>query len=287
MSAESSVPDSPGYGLAATLDESSPEANSELLRPSPKPVVSAGNPLAEPSRIGRYLVLRCIGQGGMGVVYLAYDAELDRRVALKLVQSSRTNDTQGRSRVKQEAQTLAQVSHPNIVHVYEVGESAGQVFIAMEYVAGVPLSVWRSQLDTSPMAIQQILKVYLQAAAGLQAAHLANLIHRDFKPDNVLVDKEGRARVLDFGIARALDRGQAELEVAQHFEAPPPSSSQERLTQAGSCPGAERSRSSSYKGIRSACRAVGREPSGTGPRRRGSFRFLLHYSGGSDLRAPL
>jgi predicted Ser/Thr protein kinase len=173
----------------------------------------------------------------MGVVFLGYDPELDRRVALKLVRSGR-DASQGRARVKQEAQAMAQVSHPNIVHVYEVGESTDDVFIAMEYVAGVTLSTWQQQGARTARPVAQTLRVYLQAGAGLLAAHQAGLIHRDFKPDNVLVDHNGRAHVLDFGLARAL-RGPA-LDLTSAGIRPTDAAtgaSGERLTQEGAIMG--------------------------------------------------
>ena len=166
------------------------------------PVVSVGSggaPEAEavlPPRIGRYVILRRLGEGGMGIVYAAYDAELDRKVALKVVRSQLGDQSQGRVRVLREAQAMAQVSHPNVVHVYEVGETerssegprdsarttgAGNgVFIAMEFVAGSTLYKWQLQPGRSA---QEILAMYLQAGAGLLAAHRCGLIHRDFKPD--------------------------------------------------------------------------------------------------------
>lgn len=187
MAAHRTSPSAPHTALAPTLDDSVPESSSETL---PTAVVVTAEAAGEPSRIGRYLIIRRLGQGGMGVVYLAYDAELDRRVAIKLVRHGQAPTSIGRARIKQEAQTMAKVAHPNIVHVYEVGESSGQLFIVMEYVAGIRLSDWQAQRDTGVAAIQQTLRVYLQAAAGLAAAHQAGLVHRDFKPERVpLVEK--------------------------------------------------------------------------------------------------
>ena len=197
---------------APTLDGAPPPAR-ETATPAPPVTLSHSRGPADPARVGRYVILRRLGQGGMGVVFLAYDPDLDRRVALKLVHDSATGPAQGadpspgagwgRARVKQEAQALAQVSHPNIVQIYEVGESGGQVFLAMEYVSGDSLTTWQSPSAAPPPPVARILRVYLQAAAGLLAAHRAGLIHRDFKPDNVLLGEDGRARVLDFGLARA------------------------------------------------------------------------------------
>jgi tetratricopeptide (TPR) repeat protein/predicted Ser/Thr protein kinase len=153
--------------------------------------------------IGRYVVLEALGEGGMGVVYKAFDPELDRRVALKCVrpQPDGTEDkSHGRERLLREAQALAQLSHPNVVSVHDVGTVDGDVFIAMELVEGLTLKSWlREQRRTEA----EISSVFLAAGGGLAAAHRAGLVHRDFKPDNVIIGADGRVRVIDFGLARA------------------------------------------------------------------------------------
>lgn len=137
---------------------------------------------AQPPRIGRYILLRAIGEGGMGVVYAAYDEELDRKVAVKVLHPSRRHDDQLRSRVFREAQALARVSSPSVVHVYQVGETGGQIYIAMEFINGTTLGKWQAEPGRS---WQEILRMYSTAGQGLLAAHQAGLVHRDFKPDNV------------------------------------------------------------------------------------------------------
>jgi eukaryotic-like serine/threonine-protein kinase len=154
---------------------------------------------AEPVRIGRYLVLRKLGQGGMGVVYLAYDEELDRKVALKLLREQPEDDSQGRARTLREAQALARLSHPNVVGVYEVGRWDARDFVAMEYVDGQTFDRW---LAAQPRRWSEIVAMLAQAGRGLEAAHQAGLVHRDFKPSNLLIGGDGRARVCDFGLAR-------------------------------------------------------------------------------------
>ncbi len=150
--------------------------------------------------IGRYIVLRTLGRGGMGVVYQAYDPQLDRSVAIKLLLASPGDQgTQGRQRLVREAQAMARISHPNVIAVHDVGTIGDRVFFAMEYVEGQDLGAW---LEAQPRSAAEILDVFLQAGQGMVAAHEAGLVHRDFKPSNVLVDERGRARVLDFGLAR-------------------------------------------------------------------------------------
>jgi eukaryotic-like serine/threonine-protein kinase len=147
--------------------------------------------------VGRYLIVEEIGRGGFGVVYRAYDTSLDRAVALKWLRTSA--DASWRERLWREAKAMARLSHPNVVTVYEVGEAAGATFIAMELVEGLTLRAWLAAERRSRAAV---LAVLLQAGEGLAAAHAAGLVHRDFKPENVLVGRDGRARVTDFGLAR-------------------------------------------------------------------------------------
>ncbi len=154
---------------------------------------------AMPTTIGRYRVRKELGRGGMGVVYEAHDPSLDRTVAIKLVRPTRKG-SDARARLAREAKVLARLSHPNVVEVFEIGEHDGQLFLAMELVRGMDLRRWR---DASPHSRDEILDVMLAAGRGLAAAHAAGLVHRDFKPDNVMVGEDGRVRVLDFGLARA------------------------------------------------------------------------------------
>jgi WD40 repeat protein/serine/threonine protein kinase len=154
------------------------------------------------SLIGRFMVLRKLGEGGMGQVYAAYDTELDRKVAIKLLRANYQSST-AMARLTREAQGLARLSHPNVVAVYDVGQHQGAVFIAMEYVDGHTL---RDYFASPPdRTWQQKLAILLQAGRGLAAAHEKQLVHRDFKSDNVMVGTDGRVRVLDFGLVRGLD----------------------------------------------------------------------------------
>ena len=169
------------------------------------PAVAAPELPGRGSLLGRYSLLRKLGEGGMGVVYSAYDEELDRRVAIKLLRI--TAAAGAASRMLREAQAMARLSHPNVVQVYDTGELSGQVFLAMEFVQGQTLREWlggpADAPQPAPKPWREVLAVYRQAGQGLAAAHAAGLVHRDFKPDNVLVGADGRVRVLDFGLARS------------------------------------------------------------------------------------
>jgi eukaryotic-like serine/threonine-protein kinase len=155
-------------------------------------------------KIDRFEIERRIGRGGMGEVYLANDPQLRRRVAIKLLHHGLTSEVEApaRERVHREAQALARISHPNVIEVYEVGDYQGRPFVAMEYVEGSTLQSW---LDEHDPTWQEIVTVFVAAGRGLLAAHRAGLVHRDFKPENVLISGVGaeqRVRVLDFGLAR-------------------------------------------------------------------------------------
>jgi tetratricopeptide (TPR) repeat protein/predicted Ser/Thr protein kinase len=148
-------------------------------------------------RLRHYVLLERLGHGGMGVVFAAYDETLERKVALKLLRH--VANTTAQRRLVREAQAMARLSHPNVVQIYEIGEVEGLTFIVMEYVEGLTLAQWRK---AAPRSRAEILAVFVAAGRGLAAAHEQNLVHRDFKPDNVMISSDGRVRVMDFGIAR-------------------------------------------------------------------------------------
>lgn len=156
--------------------------------------------LARGSVVDRFVILDVVGRGGMGVVYSAYDPDLDRKIALKLVRPNRPGAGEGQ--LLREAQAIARLSHPNVVAVYDVGTHRDQVFLALELVEGRNLGPWLAQTRRS---VREILEVFAAAGRGLAAAHAAGLVHRDFKPDNVLIGNDGRVRVADFGVARRFE----------------------------------------------------------------------------------
>ncbi|HTE52989.1 MAG TPA: tetratricopeptide repeat protein [Kofleriaceae bacterium] len=162
----------------------------------------------EPGRaVSRYLVREFLGAGAMGAVYAAHDPQLDRTVALKIVGGLVTDAADGGGemrarRLVREAQAMARLSHPNVIPVYDAGQDGDLVFIAMKRVDGVPLGRW---LDQAGAGQREVLRVLCDAGRGLAAAHAAGIVHRDFKPDNVLVDRRGVAQVGDFGLAMVED----------------------------------------------------------------------------------
>jgi tetratricopeptide (TPR) repeat protein len=164
-------------------------------------VVADGDGMLERGRaIGRFIVLGLLGKGGMGEVYAAHDPELDRKVAIKVLRGGAESESpEGRLRLMREAQAIARVSHPNVVVVYDVGTLGKRVFIAMELVSGHTLRYWTlERTRTWP----ELLEVFASAGRGLAAAHERELVHRDFKPDNVMIASDGQVRVMDFGLVQ-------------------------------------------------------------------------------------
>ncbi|MEM7160227.1 MAG: serine/threonine-protein kinase [Myxococcota bacterium] len=157
----------------------------------------------QPVTLDRFVVLHRLGQGAMGVVYAAHDPKLDRKVALKLVDTGGFGSEgvrEAQDRLEREARAAADLSHPNIVTIYDTGTVGDQVFLAMEMVDGETLRRWLQTTRTW----REIVTLFIEIGRGLAAAHAKGIVHRDFKPDNVLVGKDGRPRVVDFGLARPI-----------------------------------------------------------------------------------
>jgi tRNA A-37 threonylcarbamoyl transferase component Bud32/tetratricopeptide (TPR) repeat protein len=161
--------------------------------------------LSRGESVGRFVLVSLLGRGGMGEVYAAYDPELDRKVAVKIL---RARSADGEARLLREAQAIAKLQHPNVVVVYDVGKFRDTVFIAMEFVDGETLGHWMKE-EARPW--RETLRIFQAAGRGLDAAHALGMVHRDFKPDNVMLTKDGQVRVMDFGLARQVDDGADEI----------------------------------------------------------------------------
>ena len=178
-----------------------------------------------PSEIGHYRIIRKLGAGGMGQVFLAEDSKLERKVAIKLLSEALAGSHQARERLINEAKAAAALDHPNICSIYEVGEADGHVFIAMQYIDGLSLGdkIWKT-----PLPPGEVVDIGIQAAHALAEAHAAGIIHRDIKPQNIVITPRGQLKVLDFGLAKMARHG-----VPDGPDAP----TWERLTMAGSIVG--------------------------------------------------
>ena len=191
---EGVAPDLRASVMPAPLDDSG-----ELAAGTPRP---AGAVLSAGDSVGRYVIQHQLGAGGMGIVYAGYDPELDRRIAIKILRPELLEAVGGaQSRLRAEARAMARLHHPNVVQVHDVGVDGEQVYIAMEYIDGEDLATFsarhRAAGDWRP-----ILRACIEAGQGLAAAHAAGLVHRDFKPSNVLCARDGRVVVVDFGLTR-------------------------------------------------------------------------------------
>ncbi len=203
---------------------------------SAPPSSAASLHLERGASVGRYVILDIVGEGGMGIVYSAYDPELDRKLALKLLRTSSSDRRAERRRLRliREAQAMARLSHANVITVHDVGTIDDQVFVAMEFIEGCSLAEW-IRMDH---AWRPVVDVFVQAGEGLAAAHAAGLVHRDFKPDNVMLTGEHRAVVTDFGLARASGRsGASESCDPDGLGGPPRASLSTTVTAAGAIMG--------------------------------------------------
>jgi len=188
-------------------------------------------PIAAGAKLGRYEIRSKIGEGGMGEVYLARDTQLSRSVALKVLSAELAANHDRMRRFMQEATAAAALNHPSIAHVYEVGESGGTHFIAMEFVDGLTL---RQLIHDQPTELSKLLRHLQHVAEGLAKAHAAGIVHRDLKPDNIMVTRDGHAKVLDFGLAKLLEPVRGGLPPAINQEpagtGPPPNDREDVAT---------------------------------------------------------
>ncbi|MCM3904434.1 MAG: serine/threonine protein kinase [Pyrinomonadaceae bacterium] len=154
------------------------------------------------STLLHYRIVSKIGAGGMGEVYLAQDTKLDRKVALKVLPAEVASNCDRMERFVREAKSAASLNHPNIAHVYEIAESNGTHFIAMEFINGETL---REKIHRDKAPLPKLLKYLIQVAQGLSKAHAAGIVHRDLKPDNIMITRDDYAKVLDFGLAKLVE----------------------------------------------------------------------------------
>lgn len=189
---------------------------------------------SQPARLGRFVVVDRIGSGAMGTVLRAYDPQLDRSVAIKILRTQAgEREPAARTRLEREARALAKLNHPNVVSVHEVGTTQGQMFVAMEMVDGGDLAAWLTDRPEPSGRFSEALELLFQAGRGLSAAHESGVVHRDFKPANVLIGSDGRVRVADFGLARV----GASTELLESRDAQADESESASVTQTGAVVG--------------------------------------------------
>src|SRR5437762_14324122 len=168
-----------------------------------------GSPLSSGTRLGRYEIRSRLGEGGMGEVYLAQDTRLGRNVALKILPTDATSDHQRVRRFTQEAKAASALNHTNILTIYEIEESDSTHFIAIELIEGETL---RERMRKASMKLSEVLDVAIQIVSALSAAHAAGIIHRDIKPEHIMLRRDGIVKVLDFGLAKLLAQPATEID---------------------------------------------------------------------------
>ena len=162
-------------------------------------------------KVQHYEIIELIGMGGMGEVYLARDALLDRKVALKFLPDELEGDPRTRDRFVREAKSAAALDHPFICKIYEAGEWRGKAFIAMEYIEGQTL---QDRIEQEPVSLKDSIRITLEIAEALENAHKAGIVHRDLKPANIMITSQGHTKVMDFGLAKRVLPGGGAAETA-------------------------------------------------------------------------
>jgi serine/threonine protein kinase len=195
-------------GGLSFIDQPAFEMAARVLA-SDEPGVATGE------RIDRYLIVSLLGSGGMGEVYLAHDEKLDRRIALKLLPAEFTTNDSRLRRFHQEARAASALNHPNILTIHELGEVGGRRFIATEFVEGETL---RARLERGPLSLPETIDIAIQIADALAAAHKTGIVHRDIKPDNIMLRRDGYVKVLDFGLAKLTEDHELKLHVTEEVD---------------------------------------------------------------------
>jgi serine/threonine protein kinase len=190
------------------LDTPAIEANPSLVAES-RPALTPGQ------LVGRYQIVKPLGKGGMGEVYLANDPKLDRQVALKLLPAIYTDSKERLRRFVQEAKAASSLNHPNIITIHEIGEADGAHFIATELIHGLTL---KQHIAQGPMKLSDVLDIAIQTANALQSAHAAGIVHRDIKPENIMVRPDGYVKVLDFGLAKLTEKAGQSRSAASNID---------------------------------------------------------------------
>src|SRR6266704_3236443 len=167
------------------------------------------------TKLGRYEIRSQIGEGGMGEVYLAQDTKLERKVALKILPADVGTNRDRMERFVREAKSAAALNHPNIAHMYEIGESEGTHYIAMEFIDGATL---REKIHHEQTDLRKLLRYLQHVAEGLAKAHAAGIVHRDLKPDNIMITRDGHPKILDFGLAKLIEPRLTETTDAENHD---------------------------------------------------------------------
>ncbi|MGI8545472.1 MAG: protein kinase domain-containing protein [Aridibacter sp.] len=196
-------------GLLSSLTDAESFMESPAVEQIAETIIGNQNYLSEGEQIGHYEIIEQIGAGGMGEVYLAQDTKLDRRVAIKILNERFSIDESNLQRFIQEAKSASALNHPNILVIYEIGETAEAYYIVSEFIEGKTL---REIMEKSPLKLSKIISIAIQIANALNAAHTAHIIHRDIKPENIIVRPDGFVKILDFGLAKLIEEEVFEID---------------------------------------------------------------------------
>ena len=163
--------------------------------------------MSAPGKIGRFKISKELGRGSQGVVYLAIDSNLERNVAIKTIHRHHTKIGEKQERLMQEARTVSKLQHPNIIPLYEANEHNGLLYLVFEYVDGISLK--EQIVKDGPFVVHEAIKIMIQILDGIEAAHSQGVVHRDLSPNNIMLNKNGMPRIMDFGISVIISNGKS------------------------------------------------------------------------------